>query len=393
MSELIITHAAGIDLRWKFLATASAIVLTAYLSPAKASDTDRPTVWIGGGWHFESLTGSNDVIVPPLDGPSLVDGFASAIDYEKSLAKTYGAEGSISFQPRGSDWIFSVGALYGRSNTRSHPHQELNIPNVHYTKTVFNVPDIQATATQQPDYGDTAFDNGETHTIVDFQVGKDVGVGLFSRHGTSVANLGIRYAQLTATSNMRHYAKAGGGFQSVPHTKYGALKFYYHQAVYHLSDITLQRQGSFHGIGPSLSWESTTPLFGNAEAGEMTLDWGGNAALLFGRQKQKNYRQTNSAYHYFQPTAPVAGHPGLFKQKRKVTTGSDGYSGTRTRSVTVPNAGGFAGISYRFTNAKFSAGYRADFFFGAMDGGIDTHRSITTGFHGPFATFSIGLGG
>ena len=63
------------------------------------------------------------------------------------------------------------------------------------------------------------------------------------------------------------------------------------------------------------------------------------------------------------------------------------------RRVAVPNLGGFAALSYRFTNAKISAGYLADFFFGAMDGGLDTHRSVTTAFHGPFAKISVGLGG
>jgi hypothetical protein len=61
--------------------------------------------------------------------------------------------------------------------------------------------------------------------------------------------------------------------------------------------------------------------------------------------------------------------------------------------VTIPNVGGFAGLSYRFTNAKISAGYRADFFFGAKDGGLETRNSTDVSFHGPYATISIGLGG
>jgi hypothetical protein len=42
---------------------------------------------------------------------------------------------------------------------------------------------------------------------------------------------------------------------------------------------------------------------------------------------------------------------------------------------------------------KVSLGYRADFFFGAMDAGIDSPDSKTVGFRGPFATVSLGLGG
>jgi hypothetical protein len=59
----------------------------------------------------------------------------------------------------------------------------------------------------------------------------------------------------------------------------------------------------------------------------------------------------------------------------------------------VPNLGGFAGVSLRYPNAKVSFGYKADFFFGAIDGGIDSRHTDNMGFHGPFAMIAIGLGG
>ena len=58
----------------------------------------------------------------------------------------------------------------------------------------------------------------------------------------------------------------------------------------------------------------------------------------------------------------------------------------------MPNVGGFAGLSFRYADAKFSLGYRADFFFGAIDGGIDTRKSENRGFNGPFASISVGVG-
>ena len=64
----------------------------------------------------------------------------------------------------------------------------------------------------------------------------------------------------------------------------------------------------------------------------------------------------------------------------------------RSHTVTVPNLGGFAGLSVKYANAKVSFGYRGDFFFGAMDDGIDARRSKDVAFHGPFATISVGLG-
>jgi hypothetical protein len=57
----------------------------------------------------------------------------------------------------------------------------------------------------------------------------------------------------------------------------------------------------------------------------------------------------------------------------------------------VPNVGGFAGLSARYSNAKLSFGYRADFFFGAMDGGLDARDAGNRSFHGPFATVGIGF--
>jgi hypothetical protein len=65
----------------------------------------------------------------------------------------------------------------------------------------------------------------------------------------------------------------------------------------------------------------------------------------------------------------------------------------RSRMIAVPNAGVTAGLSFRYANAKVSFGYRADIFFGAMDGGMDAAEKENVGFYGPFATVSVGIGG
>ncbi len=44
------------------------------------------------------------------------------------------------------------------------------------------------------------------------------------------------------------------------------------------------------------------------------------------------------------------------------------------------------------TDAKISLGYKADFFFGAIDGGIDARKNENRAFFGPYASISIGLG-
>jgi len=67
---------------------------------------------------------------------------------------------------------------------------------------------------------------------------------------------------------------------------------------------------------------------------------------------------------------------------------------SRGKQVIVPNIGGFASLSYRAGDrAKFALGYRADIFFGAIDGGIAARKPENVGFYGPFASVSIGIGG
>ncbi|HTO40389.1 MAG TPA: hypothetical protein VL026_05380, partial [Rhizomicrobium sp.] len=118
-------------------------------------------------------------------------------------------------------------------------------------------------------------------------------------------------------------------------------------------------------------------LLGDTDVGALTFDWGVNAAALFGRQKVSGAHETRGIYFKGQGT----------------TTLRTNVPVTRSRSVVIPNVGALAGLSVRYTNAKFSLGYRADYFFGAMDGGVDVRNTHDRSFHGPFAKVSIGLGG
>jgi hypothetical protein len=143
---------------------------------------------------------------------------------------------------------------------------------------------------------------------------------------------------------------------------------------------------SFNGVGPSLSWNASATVLGNKDQGELTFDWGINGALLFGRQKARTDHKTQ-AYHM--PFTPYPIYIGYYYTRIYEHPHHD----TRSRKVTIPNLGGFAGLSVKYPNVKFSLGYRADFFFGAVDAGIDARHTKDLGFHGPFATISIGLGG
>ena len=118
----------------------------------------------------------------------------------------------------------------------------------------------------------------------------------------------------------------------------------------------------------------------------LLVDWGLNAALLFGRQKSRTQHETTALYHpagTIHPPPPV-GYPSTVYHHVPP-------SRSRSRSVVVPNIGAFAGVSFKYPNAKVSFGYKADFFLGAMDGGVDTRDTFSRGFYGPYASIGIGF--
>ena len=200
MSELITTPTSRAGLRWQLLATVSAVAVAAAFpaQSAAATETDRPTVWIEGGWHFDDVTGTNDPFVVPLDSEIRAAGFSSPSDVQRALAKAYGAEGSISFQPNHTDWVFSISARYGRVHTGRNVHQEKPLSGPLLKKTFL---DGRGTISYTPTltgYVQQKADNNESHTIVDFQVGKDLGIGLLGRGTDSVISFGARYAQFSS---------------------------------------------------------------------------------------------------------------------------------------------------------------------------------------------------
>jgi hypothetical protein len=215
--------------------------------------------------------------------------------------------------------------------------------------------------------------------IADFQVGRDVGIGLFGRGTDTVISFGARYAQMNAASKGHSYANPQASFSQFAVT-FGTFHKYAIKIPNQRSAAFMERTDNLHAIGPSLSMKNTTGLLGMPEEGQLALDWGVNAALLFGRQRAKTSHHSSVRYFGSVDALPTVHiHTPVNR--------------TRSRMVTIPNIGGFAALSYRFTNAKISAGYRADFFFGAKDSGLETRTTTDVGFHGPFAAISFGLGG
>jgi iron complex outermembrane recepter protein len=379
MSELM--NMPRRNIRWELMATVSALALCAAVynagqARAADNDADRPTLWIELGAQSEQANGFGDPFDVPFASKVVGDGFASPIELQRALTQSFGGESTISFQPENSDWIFSASVLYGRANGQKATHEQTPGGSRHIT--LVTPSGFKGSGTGQLNFtrfSETRVSNNETHAILDFQVGKDIGLGLFNRRGESAVSFGVRFAQFTSKQVL--------GMHADPDF-YLPKPLTFENAKYHHSyAVASHMERSFRGFGPSFSWNASAPVIGNADNGEVALDWGVNASVLFGRQKISGHHQT------------VA---GLYKSNRFRNYNFTSHfqrsgSPDRAHAVVVPNLGGFAGLSYRFTNAKLSIGYRGDFFFGAMDGGIDAARKETRGFYGPFASVSVGLGG
>ncbi len=376
MSESINAAQEG-RFRGQLFITVSTIALLTCLSGAGEvradDDADHPALWIELGGQLSRLDEGQEVFSPSFlaSRPSI---FEPSQKFERLPLYSVDESGAVTFQPETSNWIFSASIHYGRSVSDKNVHQQT------YPST-YHFPSIGAI--EQPaaaKFADTNVQIDESHLIADFRAGKDVGLGLFGGHGSSVLNFGVRFAQFDTKSNALLKSDPDWHF----HHKYVQAKYksFVDGQIYHSNSAQANATRSFQGVGPVLSWNASTPFLGNPRSGELALDWGANAAVLFGRQKVRVHHQTTLRYHGAKYVSPP-----------RKTSYHGPYDHSRIRSVTAPDVGAVAGLSFRIENAKVSAGYRADFFFGAMDGGIDARKNENVGFHGPFASVSVGIGG
>lgn len=394
MSELIVTRTNSANARRHLLASASAIALTAFIAvPANAESDDRPTVWIELGGQLERIEAAETRFSPQFVSQINTSTFTSPIVVQQPPRYANGVEGGISLQPENSDWIFSASVRYGRSNNQKNVHEQLPAPSGHKYVDLpiagLHITDYPVPANGKS-FVTTVSHHDESHAVLDFKAGKDVGLGIFDNPDSLTVNFGVRFAQFTSRSTTTIDADPNYHFQYKYITHYGPYPANIKLAApaWNVYSFRGAVSRSFRGIGPSVGWDLSSAIVKMGEGASVNFDGGVDFAVLFGRQKTKAHHDTGEIAGHKPFNNPIAGTAftsGVYHHSV--------YNAGRSRSVVAPNVGGYAGISFRFPNAKVSFGYRADFFFGAMDGGIDTRRSEAVGFHGPFATISVGLGG
>jgi hypothetical protein len=407
MSELMNLSVPSVGYRRSLFATVSGLALLVAISHpdrVNAEEKTDPSVWIELGGQLEHVSRIQDTFVAPFfTNPmplgafpfgfrrwpgTLTDPLTGAFDRSQPLEaqsppqNNFGGEGRISFAPKDWNWTFSASVRYGRSNGSKRVTQQ----------TANRIP-FQFMPTKYPDsppftpsvvrFSNANAQYSQSHIIADFEVGRDVGLGLFGGRSESVFSAGIRFAQFASKSAVHVNADPDVRIYHYVGSLYGN-KFHKYQTRFQTYVMSAHSSRSFHGVGPSLSWKSSLPLVGRPDTMEVFLDGGISGAVLFGRQKAQTDHKT-SAYDRY--------HTAHLAYPNRLTRYKNATAHTRSRSVIVPNIGAFAGLSARYSNARLSFGYRADFFFGAMDAGIDTRHSKDAAFHGPFASISVGFGG
>ena len=412
MSELISKNDNRATIRWKLMASVSALALAASVSHAAAEDASHPLLWIELGGDADIVSGLTQPFAPDFaaqtPAPAPYGNGNSPIGLQKPARYTFGGDASLMFQPQDSDWTFSAGIKYGRSRNKRDSHGQTNatikFPNPAYEHIAALYPSYLVYFTSlhpiytkyAPNFAGTTVTQSERHMVLDFQAGKDVGLGLFGHEGTSTFSAGVRMARFKFHTDVLARARPNANFYEItfpnpwgagPHAYYtiyeAQWKSYYMRA---------SAERTFNGVGPSLSWSATVPLAGNVEKGELELDWGINGSLLFGKQNAKISHHTTARYFKSKYTHNFITPDGYHAHDHYMPLYDHNVTHDRSRNVTVPNIGAMIGLSYRIENTKVSLGYRSDNFLNAMDVGIDAAKKKTLSFNGLFASVSVGLG-
>jgi hypothetical protein len=312
-------------------------------------------------------------------------GFGTPGDYQKTPSSSFDWEAQVEFQPTDSDWVLKAGIRYGRSGRKQLKHMS-EIPGTRTKARLFTSKyTLCANANSYPvchsgagrKFIDGQGQQDEQHVVMDFDAGVKVGIGMFGKDGGGTISGGLRVAQFKS--------HAMTDVNSDPEY------FFSFQGQYHnVYESRGEEDRWFHGMGPEVTWDASQPFWGDTENGEFTVDWGVNGAVLFGRSSVN--ANHFSSYCHENGSAKVLGC--LTAPHYNSSLGHSQVKTTRrTRRKVVPNLGGYIGTSARYNNAKISFGYRADTFFGAMDGGQATAKDYNRGFYGPYMNVSVGLGG
>ncbi|HVT23900.1 MAG TPA: TonB-dependent receptor [Rhizomicrobium sp.] len=366
-------------------------------------DTDAlPRVWLQFGGNFNAVMNHDVIGYDPTSAyaPNFPNGGGPTPDWPSTLPTPpqleklpnmgFDWDGAATIQLPDSDWKLKAGIRYGRTARNKHFHKSA------YAGTKTN---IQFGPASYPcsfigqyypqylgacyhgfinEFVDSRNISHESHVMLDFTLGKDVGLGSM---GSGTLSGGVRIAQFSEQTKVDIGANPNYHF-------YATVGQKYHDNY----DFTSDEKRNFHGMGPLVMWDANQVLWGMGDDAQITFDWGINAGVLFGEQKVVLHHTAQHCRHSGPGGGPfLAACDGAGIGGEDPQTHEPDEDISRSTSATVPNLGGYLGASVRYRNSKLSLGYRADTFFNAVDGGQQTRDTFNRGFYGPYLNVSLGL--
>ena len=225
MSELINTQKANNSLHWRLLTSVSSLALLAAICGTQGAFAERfrsPYSMDRTGADLDRVDGGQQAFAPAFvvnnSGSTAFDPISPA-EAQKPPSFSFGGEGKLSIEPEGADWVFSASVRYGRSNSNRQVHQTAKNKPV-YQHLVFNTPyfpnhTLIAPSNHTPftaNFFAAQEELSESHAVIDFQVGKDLGIGLFGREGMSVLNVGVKIRAIHLSASFEPASSSGPRF-------------------------------------------------------------------------------------------------------------------------------------------------------------------------------------
>jgi hypothetical protein len=350
----------------------------------------------GGGWLGE-IGRCDDVCPVTVEIGGGVGRYgAETTDYTPPWLDLYDAEFPLSqsFQDEALDWgdtreikltyapsanwrvsaAYRFGKTNGYAKEAAYQHVDGGLAHVLDFVSCFCYVDTYNAAPQDNDFRAAARDR-EEFKLIDFEVGRETGIGLLGEASSSRLSAGVRHAALKSWSKV---SMDGVPVQYIPPLSY-PLAPNMPQITREAYTTSLESERGFEGTGPSVTWDASVRLLGDEERGHADLDWSVGGAVLFGKQTFDS-EETRWGAHVSGLYIDASLYDNVVPRHR-----SD--------EVTVPNLSLSLGISYAIDRVKVSTGYAYDRFFDAIDAGYEDAQTHDRTIHGPYLKLSLGFGG
>jgi outer membrane receptor protein involved in Fe transport len=320
--------------------------------------------------------------VAPSFADSFSDGLQPAEAQNRDLDWGDGREVRLTYRLPGDAWRLGAGLRYGRTNgTDTSLVFELGAAGCGSAQFGCDLYPDRSTNVgaslniRAYNYADVVATNHEEHQVIDFDIGRDVGLGLGFE---SAVRAGLRRADLESTTRLQMW---GVPDWFVP-AEYAWFK-YSHNTHYE-ADLKATRE--FEGFGPTLSWDAAAKLWGD-DNGHLDLEWSATAGVLFGKQKTSIEGVESSTYFRGKYS------PGSNLEPTSLPVDITDLPASRSKSVTTPLLDLSAGLAYEAGRVKVGAGYRWERYFDVLDAGYDEHEDVDRTIDGPYFKVSVGFGG